>query len=142
MENILFHFFTSFHLDLSSCSLDLVFHLLFHLLSSLFSLLFPSSLSSCLVLSSFVFSSLSLSLSLSLSVSVSVWCCGRVAVVCCGVLWCVVVCCGVLWCVMLCGTLKPPVCPLKTCPCAPAPRPHVSKHATQGDVLNVHTEAF
>ena len=85
-----------------------------------------SSLFSCLVFLSFVFSSLSvffLCLSLSLSVSVSVWCCGRVVVVwCVCVSYCVVLCLVVRWCVV-CG-----VCPSKTSPCVPAPRAHVETH--------------
>jgi hypothetical protein len=31
------------------------------------------------------------------------WCCLRMHVVCCGVLWCAVVWCGVVWCAVLSG---------------------------------------
>ena len=113
------------------------------------------SLFSCLVLSSFVFSSLVfyllfrllsspgcclLSLSLSVSVSFSVWCCGR------NVLCCVVFCCVVL-CVLVCDTLRNSVCPLNTSPCVPAPRAHVSTHVRvvpvqTGRFLNVHTGTY
>ena len=99
-----------------------------------------SSLFSCLVLSSFVFSSLVLSLLFRLpfslcpcllslsSSSVSVCLCLRVLLRV--VLWCVVVC-GV-WC----GTLEKPrvstqhvsMCAFKTSPFVPAPRAHMLKH--------------
>ena len=92
------------------------------------------SLFSCLVLSSFVFSSLVfsllfrllsspgpclLSLSLSVSVSFSVWCCGR------NVLCCVVLCFVVCVCVL---------CVLSECvtrfetPCVHSTRPRVYRH--------------
>ena len=116
-----------------------------------------SSLFSCLVLSSSVFSSLSvpvffLSLSLSLCLSLSLSPCG---VVCDAVLcFVVVMCCVVVLCVV-CDTLKTPVCPLNTSPCVRSKRPRVYWHhahtcfnmcaraaGTNGDVLNVHTETF
>ena len=83
--------------------------------SSLFSLLLPRLL--CL---------LSLSLSCCpLRVSVSVCCCGRVAVVCCGVSCCVVSCVVVcVRCVVWCGALKNPV----TSPCVRPKRPRVYRH--------------
>ena len=112
---------------------------------------------SCLVLSCLSFSvslCLSLFLSLCLSVSVSVWCvcgvcvvlcvvsCGVVCVLCvvrvgvCGV--CVFVVCGGVWCVVW-HAEKTSVCRIKTSPCVPAPRAHVSKHA---GVVSVHTGTF
>ena len=112
-----------------------------------------SSLLSCLVLSSFVFSSLSVPVFfLSLCLSLSLSPCG---VVCDAVLCCVVVmCCVVVLCVV-CDTLKNPVCPLNTCPCVRSKRPRVYRHhahmcfnmcargaGRNGDVLNVHTETF
>ena len=57
-------------------------------------------------------------MSLSLSVSVFVKCCGRVVVVCCGIL-CRVLWRGV-WCVVWCGTLKNP--------CVRSTRPRVYRH--------------
>ena len=76
---------------------------------------------SCIVLSSFVFSSLCPSLCLCLCFSpcgvvVVLLCCGV-----CGVVW------RVVWCVM-CGTVKTPVCRLKTCPCISSTRPCVHRH--------------
>ena len=89
-----------------------------------------------------------MSLSLSVSLSVFVKCCGRVVVVCCGML-CLVLWCGVcaVWCVwcVVCDTLKNP-CVHSTRPrvyvqyvsvCTSTTRTHVSTH---GDVLNLHTE--
>ena len=104
------------------------------------------SLFSCLVVSSFVFSSLVfsllfrllsspgpclLSLSLSVSVSFSVWCC--VCDVLCFVVFCCVVCVCVLCvlmcvCVLVCDTLRNSVCPLNTSPCVRSKRHRVYRH--------------
>ena len=117
-----------------------------------------SSLFSCLVLSSFVFSSLSvpvfflcLCLSLSVSVSVSVWCCGRVVVLCCV--------CGVVCRVWHAekprvSTQHVSVCTFKTSPCV-APRAHMFQHVcawcrykrrrferTHGDVFHRQNKWF
>ena len=124
---------------------------------------------SCLVLSCIVFSCL---VSLSLSLSVSVCLCLSLSLSPCVVVCCVVLCgvcrCGrgvvggrgvcVCVCVSLCvfvcvaareknvcGFKNASVCALKTSPCMPAPRAHVSTCArgagTHGDVLNGPTGA-
>ena len=120
---------------LSSLVLCFIFSLLFAFLSSLvFScrlvllcLLLSSPLLSLLCRLLFSLWPCLLSLSLSVSVSVSVWCCGRVVVLLCSIVSCVVVC--VVW------HRENPVCPLKTFPCVPAPRAHVETHAR---VVPVH----
>ena len=125
------------------------------------------SLFSCLVLSSFVFSSLLFSRSssvfsplpvpvffLCLCLSLSLSPCG---VVCRDVLCFVDVVCVVCVnvCVLVCDTLRNSVCPLNTSPCVRSKRPRVSRHhahtcfntcargaGTNGEVLNVHTGTF
>ena len=146
--------FITFHLYLSSFSLDplifsFIFSLpfLFHLLSSL---LFSPLLS----LSSLLFSSLLLSLlfhlllpscpvssslpSCLVSPLPSSLLCLSLILSPCGVVCDVVLCCESLWswlpwcvCAVWCGTLKTPVCPSKTSPSVHSTRPRVCRHHAQ-----------
>ena len=141
-------FSLTFSLLFSSClffsiSSSLLLSYLFLVLCFIFSLLLHSCLLfSCLF--SAVFSSLSVPVFflclLSVSPSRSLSVCLRVVLWSCCVVSRVVVC-GVL-CVV--WHRENPVCPLKTCPCVPAPRAHVETHVRAvpvhtGTFLNAHT---